>query len=103
VARGLELVQREAQSDTECISTWPGTLDSDQYYQETYVNKMKELTTYSLVETERKSQGPHSGSYLEFTFGENPETIIETLREDLRLDDVHDDELRTVVNAQLNQ
>ncbi|KOX95316.1 orc1/cdc6 family replication initiation protein [Halorubrum tropicale] len=80
-----------------------GTLDSDQYHQETYVNKMKELTTYSLVETERKSQGPHSGSYLEFTFGENPETIIETLREDSRLDDVHDDELRTVVNAQLNQ
>ncbi|WP_227380202.1 orc1/cdc6 family replication initiation protein [Haladaptatus halobius] len=80
-----------------------GTLGSDQYHQETYVNKMKELTTYSLVETERKSQGPHSGSYLEFTFGENPETIIETLREDSRLDDVHDDELRAVVNAQLKR
>lgn len=80
-----------------------GTLGSDQYHQETYVNKMKELTTYSLVETERKSQGPHSGSYLEFTFGENPNTIIETLREDSRLDDVHDEELRTVVNAQLEQ
>ncbi|ERH00281.1 MAG: orc1/cdc6 family replication initiation protein [Haloquadratum sp. J07HQX50] len=79
-----------------------GTLDSDQYHQETYVNKMKELTTYSLVETERKSQGPHSGSYLEFTFGENPETIIETLREDSRLDNTRRDELRTVVNAQLN-
>jgi len=80
-----------------------GTLDSDQYHQETYVNKMKELTTYSLVETQRKSQGPHSGSYLEFTFGENPETIIETLREDSRLDDAHGDELRTVVNAQINK
>ncbi|ELY62496.1 orc1/cdc6 family replication initiation protein [Natronococcus jeotgali] len=78
-----------------------GTLSSDQYHQETYVNKMKELTTYSLVETERKSQGPHSGSYLEFTFGENPNTIIETLREDSRLDDVHDEELRAVVNTQL--
>jgi cell division control protein 6 len=62
---------------------------------------MKELTTYSLVESERKSQGPNSGSYLEFTFGEDPATIIETLREDSRLDDVHEDELRTVVNAQL--
>ncbi|KYH24659.1 ORC1-type DNA replication protein [Halalkalicoccus paucihalophilus] len=80
-----------------------GTLDADQYHQETYVNKMKELTTYSLVETERKSQGPHSGSYLEFTFGENPNTIIETLREDSRLKDVHVDELRTVVRAQINQ
>jgi len=80
-----------------------GTLDADQYHQETYVNKMKELTTYSLVETERKSQGPHSGSYLEFTFGENPNTIIETLREDSRLKDVNVDELRTVVKAQINQ
>jgi cell division control protein 6 len=80
-----------------------GTLDADQYHQETYVNKMKELTTYSLVETERKSQGPHSGSYLEFTFGENPNTIIETLREDSRLKDVHVDELRTAVRAQINQ
>lgn len=80
-----------------------GTLDTDQYHQETYVNKMKELTTYSLVETERKSQGPHSGSYLEFTFGENPNMIIETLREDSRLKDVNVDELRTVVKAQINQ
>jgi cell division control protein 6 len=80
-----------------------GTLDADQYHQETYVNKMKELTTYSLVETERKSQGPHSGSYLEFTFGENPNTIIETLREDSRLKDVHVDELRAVVRAQINK
>jgi len=56
-----------------------------------------------LVETEQKNQGLHSSSYLEFTFGENPEIIIETLREDSRLNDVHDDELRTVVNAQLNQ
>ena len=79
------------------------TLDSTQYHQETYVNKMKELTTYSLVETERKSQGPRSGSYLEFTFAESPETIIETLREDPQLDDVHYDELRTVVNAQINR
>jgi len=79
------------------------TLDADQYHQETYVNKMKELTTYSLVETERKSQGPHSGSYLNFTFGEDPETIIETLREDSRLNEVHEDELHTVVNAQVNR
>ena len=80
-----------------------GTLDADQYHQETYVNKMKELTTYSLVETERKSQGSRSGSYLEFTFGEDPNTIIETLREDSRLKDVHGDELRTVARAQINQ
>jgi cell division control protein 6 len=78
------------------------TLGSEQYHQETYVNKMKELTTYSLVETERKSQGPRSGSYLEFTFGENPRTIIETLREDSQLDGIQEHDLRMVVNAQLD-
>lgn len=76
-------------------------LGADQYYQETYVNKMKELTTYSLVEAERKSQGPNSGSYLEFSFAEDPQTIIDTLREDSRFDDIHEDELRSVVTAQL--
>ncbi len=65
--------------------------------------KMKELTTYSLVKTERKSQGLYSGSYLELTFGENPNTIIETLLEDSRLKDVHVDELLAVVWAQINQ
>ncbi|GAA0474925.1 orc1/cdc6 family replication initiation protein [Halococcus dombrowskii] len=79
------------------------TLGSTQYHQETYVNKMKELTTYSLVETERQSQGPHSGSYLEFTFGENPETIIETLQKDSRFNNVDENELRVVVNAQLGK
>nr|WP_227377664.1 hypothetical protein [Haladaptatus halobius] len=53
-----------------------------------------------MVESDRKSQGPHSGTYLEFTFGENPETIIETPREDMRLDDANDDELRAVDLAQ---
>ena len=65
---------------------------------------MKELTTYSLVETERKSQGLHLRTVtLEFTFGENPRTIMGTLREDSRLNDAHDDELRTVVKAQIHQ
>jgi cell division control protein 6 len=77
------------------------TLDADQHHQETYVNKMKELTTYSLVQSARKSQGPHSGSYLEFTFEEAPKTILETLREDDRLANVRESELRSVVRAQL--
>lgn len=57
------------------------SIDADQYHQETYVNKMKELTTYSLVNFERRSHGPRSGMFLEFQFGERPETILETLRE----------------------
>ena len=77
------------------------TIDSDQYHQETYVNKMKELTTYSLVEFERRSHGPSSGMFLEFRFAERPETILETLREDSRFDMVGHEEVETVVRAQL--
>ena len=77
------------------------SLDADQYHQETYVNKMKELTTYSLVDFERRSHGPTSGMFLEFQFGERPETILETLREDSRIDMVSTDEVESVVKAQI--
>jgi cell division control protein 6 len=76
-------------------------IDADQYHQETYVNKMKELTTYSLVEFERRSHGPSSGMFLEFRFAERPETILETLREDSRIDSVSDAEIESVAKAQI--
>lgn len=76
-------------------------IDADQHHQETYVNNMKELTTYSLVDFERRSHGPSSGMFLEFQFGEQPETILETLREDSRIDMVSPDEVRSVVEAQI--
>ncbi|WP_193366006.1 orc1/cdc6 family replication initiation protein [Halorubrum coriense] len=76
-------------------------IDADQYHQETYVNKMKELTTYSLVDFERRSHGPSSGMFLEFQFGERPETILETLREDSRIEAVSEDEVNSVVKAQI--
>ncbi|MDL0126412.1 orc1/cdc6 family replication initiation protein (plasmid) [Halobacterium sp. MBLA0001] len=77
------------------------SIDADQYHQETYVNKMKELTTYSLVDFERRSHGPSSGMFLEFQFGERPETILETLREDSRIEMVSTDEVESVVKAQV--
>jgi cell division control protein 6 len=77
------------------------SIDADQYHQETYVNKMKELTTYSLVDFERRSHGPSSGMFLEFQFGERPETILETLREDTRIDMIAPQEVKSVVNAQI--
>ena len=76
-------------------------IDADQHHQETYVNNMKELTTYSLVDFERRSHGPSSGMFLEFQFGEQPETILETLRESSRFDRVSSDEVRSVVEAQI--
>ena len=76
-------------------------IGADQYHQETYVNKMKELTTYSLVDFERRSHGPSSGMFLEFQFGERPETILETLREDSRIDAVSEDKVQSDVKAQI--
>jgi cell division control protein 6 len=77
------------------------SIDADQYHQETYVNKMKELTTYSLVDFERRSHGPSSGMFLEFQFGERPETILGTLREDSRLNMISSSEVESVVEAQV--
>lgn len=76
-------------------------IDVAQYYQETYVNKMKELTTYSLLDFERRSHGPSSGMFLEFQFGEQPETILETLHEDSRIDMISAHEVESVVKAQI--
>nr|WP_253184623.1 orc1/cdc6 family replication initiation protein [Natrialba sp. SSL1] len=77
------------------------SIDANQYHQETYVNKMKELTTYSLVDFERRSHGPSSGMFLEFQFEERPETILETLHEDSRIDMVSPEEVRPVVKSQI--
>jgi len=99
-----------AQSQSGCARSSTGynvyqyltdSIDADQYHQETYVNKMKELTTYSLVDFERRSHGPSSGMFLEFQFGESPDTILETLAEDARIEMVSDDEVQAVVKAQL--
>jgi cell division control protein 6 len=61
---------------------------------------MKELTTYSLVEFERRSRGPQSGVFPQFRFGEVPGTILVTLCEDSRLGMVSENEVRSVVRAQ---
>ncbi|MFB6178161.1 MAG: orc1/cdc6 family replication initiation protein [Halorientalis sp.] len=79
------------------------SIDADQYHQETYVNKMKEMTTYSLVDFERRSHGPSSGMFLEFQFGERPETILDTLSDDSRLGVVPVEEVTAVVKAQLRK
>jgi len=53
------------------------------------------------VDFERRSHGPSSGMFLEFQFGERPETILETLREDSRIEMVSTDEVESVVRAQV--
>ncbi len=65
------------------------------------MNKM--INGMFIGQNSAKESGTTFEQYLGFAFAESTESIIETLREDPQLDDVHYDELRTVVNAQVNR
>jgi cell division control protein 6 len=80
-------------------------LDADQMTRETYVKYVKELSTYGLISTSRKSRGRGGGMYMEFTFTGDPEAIMQRIVEDTRLQRITDEEelLNTVVNSQLRE
>jgi cell division control protein 6 len=80
-------------------------LDANQMTRETYVKYVKELSTYGLISTSRKSRGRGGGMYMEFTFTGDPEAMMERITEDMRLETIGDQEelLRSVVNAQLKE
>jgi len=79
-------------------------LDADQMTRETYVKYVKELSTYGLVSTSRKSQGRGGGMYMEFTFTGKPTAIMQRIVKDSRLETIgtREEMLQSVVNAQLN-
>ncbi len=80
-------------------------LDADQMTRETYVKYVKELSTYGLISTSRKSRGRGGGMYMEFTFTGDPESIMTRIVDDTRLEGMAEEEelLRSVVNAQLKE
>jgi cell division control protein 6 len=80
-------------------------LDADQMTRETYVKYVKELSTYGLISTSRKSRGRGGGMYMEFTFTGDPTAIMDRIVEDTRLETIggQDELLQSVVNAQLNE
>jgi cell division control protein 6 len=80
-------------------------LDADQMTRETYVKYVKELSTYGLISTSRKSRGRGGGMYMQFTFTGDPAAIMDRIVEDTRLKAIDTQEaiLRSVVNAQLNE
>ncbi|SDD88900.1 ORC complex protein Cdc6/Orc1 [Natrinema hispanicum] len=80
-------------------------LDADQMTRETYVKYVKELSTYGLISTSRKSRGRGGGMYMEFTFTGDPEAIMNRIVDDTRLERIVEQKnlLQTVVNAQLNE
>jgi cell division control protein 6 len=80
-------------------------LDADQMTRETYVKYVKELSTYGLISTSRKSRGRGGGMYMEFTFTGDPEAMMTRIVDDTRLEGIVQQKelLRSVVNAQLNE
>nr|WP_187695781.1 orc1/cdc6 family replication initiation protein [Haloplanus rubicundus] len=80
-------------------------LDADQMTRETYVKYVKELSTYGLISTSRKSRGRGGGMYMEFTFTGDPTAIMDRIVEDTRLETIsgQNELLQSVVNAQLNE
>ena len=80
-------------------------LDADQMTRETYVKYVKQLSTYGLISTSRKSRGRGGGMYMEFTFTGDPEAMMTRIIDDTRLEGIAQQEelLNTVVNAQLNE
>jgi len=80
-------------------------VDADQMTRETYVKYVKELSTYGLISTSRKSRGRGGGMYMEFTFTGDPESIMKRITDDSRLKELPEQEelLQSVVNAQLEE
>lgn len=80
-------------------------LDADQMTRETYVKYVKELSTYGLISTSKKSRGRGGGMYMEFTFTGDPIAIMDRIDKDTRLEatDGEEELLQSVVNAQLEE
>jgi cell division control protein 6 len=80
-------------------------LDADQMTRETYVKYVKELSTYGLISTSRKSRGRGGGMYMEFTFTGDPEAMMTRTVDDTRLEGIAEQEelLSSVVDAQLKE
>lgn len=68
------------------------TMDMEQYSRETFVNHVTEQSTYGVLDFERRGRGRGRGVHMYFSLSEDPETIMETIREDSRFADlVHED------------
>ena len=78
-------------------------LDTDEKSRDSYLRYMSEAETYNFVTSEKRGRGYGNGVHKEYTFVDDPEVVAETLRDDIRLEEVEQDEtlIKSVVNAQL--
>lgn len=82
-----------------------GKMDTDQYSRETFVNHVTEQSTNGVLDFERRGKGRGRGVHMCFSLSEDPETVMETIREDARFNDLaHEREtIRSVVREQVDQ
>jgi cell division control protein 6 len=80
-------------------------LDAERYSRETFVNHVTEQSTYGVLDFERRGKGRGRGVHMYFSLSEDPETIMETIREDSRFSnlDHEDGKIGTVVRDWLKQ
>jgi cell division control protein 6 len=78
-------------------------LDAAEKSRDSYLRYMNEAETYNFVISERRGRGYGGGVHKEYTFVDDPEVVAETLRADIRLENIEDDEdmIESVVNAQI--
>jgi cell division control protein 6 len=81
------------------------SMDSDQYSRETFVNHVTEQSTYGVLDFERRGKGRGRGVHMYFSLSEDPETIMGTIREDSRFEDLAHEEapISAVVRERLKQ
>ena len=81
------------------------TMDAEQYSRETFVNHVTEQSTYGVLDFERRGKGRGRGVHMYFSLSEDPETIMETIREDSRFADLaHENApISAVVRERLNK
>jgi cell division control protein 6 len=81
------------------------TMDADQYSRETFVNHVTEQSTYGVLDFDRRGKGRAKGVHMNFSLSEDPETIMQTIREDSRFTDLAHEEatIEAVVKERLKQ
>lgn len=78
-------------------------LDTDGKSRDSYLRYMSEAETYNFVTSEKRGRGYGSGVHKEYTFVDDAALVEETLRSDLRLDELEHgtSPVRSVVDAEL--
>ena len=82
-----------------------GTIDANQYSRETFVNHVTEQSTYGILSFDRRGKGRGRGVHMFFSLSEDPETIMEAIRDNSRFADLanENEPIQAVVRTQLTK